>query len=529
MKTRMLKTFLVVGALCAVLRAQINEEPGVQAYRNRDYATAFKELLPLAQQGNAVSQFYLGAMYQVGRGVPQDYKEAAKWYRLAAEQRYAYAPYYLGLLYENGQGVPQDYVQAYLWFNLAGANDYALSAKYRVASMMTADQIAEAQRLARNALAPPTQTTAPATPQPIQAQSSSGPRQPAAVPEMSAEEVFQRFAGRVLFLTCDESTDEHSFASGVLASADGLILTNAHVVADCRSMTATRISGAARQSYGAVLKFYDEKSDTAVLKISYQGPDFFSFTSRPARVGERVYAIGNPRGFEQSISEGIVSGNREEDGVASIQHSAAISPGSSGGALISSHGELLGINSRFRKDSQNLNFAVPSNTLAMALLSARSLTGLIEFPANAGAEAMRKIANKIKQCQEVVIKEEKWGRGPLDIVRTMNGPPEDVVWGIKPSQNGRAPLTGYIEFSIKRFLWAPDKTRDKLASTNLYYYNGLNGIDFFPSEYRYEYDIVPQGIEFARAIRVGRPGRTLDSVAEPKDVCFDNLGRNPMP
>jgi S1-C subfamily serine protease len=201
--------------------------------------------------------------------------------------------------------------------------------------------------------------------------------------ELSAEEIFKRFASRILFLTCDESADEYSLASGVLVSADGLIVTNAHVVGECRSMRATHISGSARQSYEPVLKYYDEKTDTAVLKIAAQGLDFFALPSRPARIGERVFAIGNPRGFEQSISEGIVSGNREEDGVSWIQHSAPISPGSSGGALISSRGELLGINSRFRKESQNLNFAVPAATLAKAFLGARSLTGFLEFPPNA--------------------------------------------------------------------------------------------------------------------------------------------------
>lgn len=207
-------------------------------------------------------------------------------------------------------------------------------------------------------------------------------RSGSAAGEMSAEEVFNRFARRILFLTCEESADESGLASGVLVSSDGLIATNAHVVEKCRSMTATYIDGAARRYYEPVLKYYDEQSDTAVLKIAGQGFEFFALPSRPARVGERVYAIGNPRGFEQSISEGIVSGNREEDGVTWIQHSAPISPGSSGGALIGSRGELLGINSRYRKESQNLNFAVPAATLAKALSSARGLTGFLDFPPN---------------------------------------------------------------------------------------------------------------------------------------------------
>jgi S1-C subfamily serine protease len=208
-------------------------------------------------------------------------------------------------------------------------------------------------------------------------------RSSGAAGEMSAEEIFKRFASRILFLTCEESADESALASGVLVSADGFIVTNAHVVERCRSMTATYITGASRRSYEPVLRYYDEQSDTAVLKIAGHAFDFFSVLTRPIRIGERVYAIGNPRGFEQSISEGIVSGDREEDGTSWIQHSAPISPGSSGGALISSQGELLGINSRTRIESQNLNFAVPAATLARALSGARSLRGFLDFPPRA--------------------------------------------------------------------------------------------------------------------------------------------------
>jgi Trypsin-like peptidase domain len=98
-------------------------------------------------------------------------------------------------------------------------------------------------------------------------------------------------------------------ASGVLVSADGFIVTNAHVVEGCRTMTATYINAATRRSYAPVLRYYDKKTDTAVRKIPDQGLDFFSVPARALRVGERVYATGNLRGLEQSISEGIVSGN----------------------------------------------------------------------------------------------------------------------------------------------------------------------------------------------------------------------------
>lgn len=134
-------------------------------------------------------------------------------------------------------------------------------------------------------------------------------------------------------------------------------------------------------TYEAALKYYDKTSDMAVLKIEDLGAfDFFNLIARNVQVGERVYAIGNPRGLEQSMSDGIVSGLRNEDGRLWIQHSAPISPGSSEGALISSRGELLGINSWYGEGSQNLNFAVPASTLATAYTGARAMRGLLRFP-----------------------------------------------------------------------------------------------------------------------------------------------------
>ncbi len=112
------------------------------------------ELRRQAEQGHSGAQNNLGAMYANGEGVPQDYQEAVKWCRLAAEQGNAPAQFTLALSYANGEGVPQDYVQAHKWINLAAsrtkenAEDYRL-ARDQLAEKMTASQVAEAQRLAR--------------------------------------------------------------------------------------------------------------------------------------------------------------------------------------------------------------------------------------------------------------------------------------------------------------------------------------------------------------------------------------------
>ena len=175
--------FLVLAARQA--RARFAE--GVTAYKRGDYATAFGEFRPLAEQGNANAQFALGVVYAEGNGVPQDYARAVTWYRKAAEQGnavaqhnlgvmygkgegvrqdYAHAvtwyrraaeqgnavaQHNLGVMYGKGEGVPQDYVQAHKWFILSAAQDDAKAQEGRelTAGVMNPAQIAEAQRLAR--------------------------------------------------------------------------------------------------------------------------------------------------------------------------------------------------------------------------------------------------------------------------------------------------------------------------------------------------------------------------------------------
>ena len=123
---------------------------------SQDSKEAMKWYRLAAEQGVADAQFNVGVGYDKGDGVPQDNKEAVKWYRLAAEQGVAAAQFNLGLGYEEGKGVPQDYVLAYMWVNIATANKdsiegqkYYIKLRDFIAGLMTAKQIAEAQELAR--------------------------------------------------------------------------------------------------------------------------------------------------------------------------------------------------------------------------------------------------------------------------------------------------------------------------------------------------------------------------------------------
>jgi TPR repeat protein len=124
----------------------------------QDDTEAVNWLRLAADQGDASAQFNLGLMTEEGRGVPQDHAEAAKWYRSAADQGHPSAQYNLGLLYAQGEGAAPDNVSAHMWFNLAAARfpasdtrnrDAAVRNRDVVAGRMTAEQVAEAQRRAR--------------------------------------------------------------------------------------------------------------------------------------------------------------------------------------------------------------------------------------------------------------------------------------------------------------------------------------------------------------------------------------------
>ena len=102
------------------------------------------------------AQFNMGYLYYIGKGVAQDYAEAAKWYRRAADQGHTSAQFNLGFLYKNGLGVPRDKVLAHMWFDLAASRakewrqmeEEAKKSRDAVASSMIPAQIAEARKLA---------------------------------------------------------------------------------------------------------------------------------------------------------------------------------------------------------------------------------------------------------------------------------------------------------------------------------------------------------------------------------------------
>lgn len=126
-------------------------EEAVAALTRKDYPTARKLFLPLATAGDVVPQFYLGTMYDEGRGVLKDDAQATFWYRKAAEQGEEDAQFNLGIMYEKGRGVPKDDQQAYFWWLLASVKGDVSAIKNRdlIEARLTPQQRAAAQAEAR--------------------------------------------------------------------------------------------------------------------------------------------------------------------------------------------------------------------------------------------------------------------------------------------------------------------------------------------------------------------------------------------
>jgi len=184
------------------------------------------------------------------------------------------------------------------------------------------------------------------------------------MPEMDPSnpfyEFFRQFRGQVP----REQGPTHGLGSGFIVSADGIILTNAHVVADA---TEVIVKLTDKREFRAKVIGIDKPSDVAVIKIEAKNlPVVQIDRADDVKVGEWVLAIGSPYGFDNTVTSGIVSAKARslpgDTYVPFIQTDVAVNPGNSGGPLFNMKGEVIGINSQIYSRSggyQGLSFAVP--------------------------------------------------------------------------------------------------------------------------------------------------------------------------
>lgn len=170
--------------------------------------------------------------------------------------------------------------------------------------------------------------------------------------------------------------------TGIIIKSDGMILTNNHVIEDSETITVFLSDG---KEYKATVRGADPKTDLAVLKIEAKSlPIARLGNSDSTKVGEWVIAMGNPYGFDYTVTAGIVSakgrhvsgGQKYED---FIQTDASINPGNSGGPLLNLNGEVIGINTMIAGIGTGIGFAIPSS-MAQNVVDQLIATGKVTRP-----------------------------------------------------------------------------------------------------------------------------------------------------
>jgi S1-C subfamily serine protease len=177
--------------------------------------------------------------------------------------------------------------------------------------------------------------------------------------QLKPESIYQRALPSVMTLEVENEAGERFVGSGFLALGDDIAVTAWHVVSDARSVWAIFADGERVKVIGCI----DENGgrDLALLKLEKSLPHRqATLCGELQTVAARAYVIGAPKGYDFSISDGLISQIRRVDGFRQYQVSCPISPGNSGGPVLNERGEVIGIASWTKADAQNVSFAIPT-------------------------------------------------------------------------------------------------------------------------------------------------------------------------
>ncbi|TAN59505.1 MAG: trypsin-like serine protease [Magnetospirillum sp.] len=320
-----------------------------------------------AEAKRPVAQFILGVALLTGDGVAKDPAEAVAWFRRAADQGYAQAQHNLGVTYVTGTGTAKNMAEGYFWLAVGAERAPAnLKASYEKERDAVGTKLPPAEleqvRARIAAWKPfPSGVAVTVAPRPAAAaapQTAAAPSGPIANP-LQPEQV--------------QPGQRTSAGSGFLVSRDGLVLTNAHVIEQCRTIT---IKPAEGPTQVASLAAKDAGNDLALLKTSLRSSDIARFREdRPLRSGDEVVVVGYPLSSllsrEANVTAGVISAMAGIHGdTRHYQITAPVQKGNSGGPLVDTSGNVIGIvSSKLNAMKiagqtgdlpQNINFAVKS-------------------------------------------------------------------------------------------------------------------------------------------------------------------------
>ncbi len=176
--------------------------------------------------------------------------------------------------------------------------------------------------------------------------------------DLKPEQVYQKALPSIATLIVEKADGKPGIGNAFLGIKDGIGITAWHVVEGAKKVTAKFSNGEEFEVSGLIDK--DTKRDVALVKIKVFGRSMLRLNPADPSVGSKVYVIGAPRGLEFSVSEGLLSQIQTLEGVKYYQFGCPASPGNSGGPLVNSSGEVLGVVSWQLREGQNLNFAVPT-------------------------------------------------------------------------------------------------------------------------------------------------------------------------
>lgn len=343
----------------------------------KNLAEAVKWCRKAAEQGLATAQFRLGVCYDIGDGVSKDSAEAVKWFCTAAQQNDADAQNALGHCYFGGNGVPRDYVEGYKWINLSAAQGHEDSKKGLplMERLMTADQIAEAQKLTREF-------------------------KPRKTRDPDADGSFKGIA----------ESRPSATGTGFFITSDGFAVTNAHVVKGGGKFQLVTRAGIVAAKVVKV----DTANDIALLKAEGSFFPLSVATSRAVRLGSTVATVGFPniglQGFAPKLAKGEIAAlSGVQDDARYFQISVPVQPGNSGGALVDEHGNVVGIvaakldaEKTFAASGQlpeNVNYAVKSSFLLGFLESIPDLAAKLTDPNTKDA----KFEDVVKSAEQAAV------------------------------------------------------------------------------------------------------------------------------